>query len=521
MRGLARHLTYDHFRTLFSAKDSSVVDNLDYSFHYDIIAELPVEISQKIFLYLPLYQCFRAQRVSRDWRKLLSAPKTIECLLRWWYPRGETDLCIPTDLSVEAVMNLKAEHVDAFRTGHPFSMTTLAGVPDCSPVPPVGGIAYAHGVLAWINPRSIETLDLRTHLRRHFIAEDRTLFRIIAISSSIIAALDLIGRCHVWDINNSKKRYLLQLPSARYDRMEASGPTLAIASSGQNMDGKIEVFTWSSHSLKTQSFLLPLHPVQPGLCGEWKMMLDPKGESLFLFQKIVSMRNGASDSQPNQRDNLYFTRTRLDGQICAQGRSEFLLSIYRVIAGSNYLSEKIRPVEVNGSATLWLFYSSLSDFRPFKYDTRGTRSSILIRISFNFERTSFEVEKRILANRRFYHNLNPRPLIWKDIIYWGDPTDAGTRIFDFKESTCEKTKLASNSPIEFGDNEIWSNNFVNPEGQLSLGDEIFLIHMGPKGWKVWCFDKNIQMANEDLEYGCTRSKNSQKHILPGVSSELC
>ena len=521
MRGLARHLTYDHFRALFSTKSSSVVDNLDCFIHYDIIAELPVEIIQNIFLYLPLYECFNAQRVSRRWRKLLSAPQTIEYLLRWWYPRGETDLCIPNDLSVEAIMNLKAEHVDAFRTGHPFSKITLLGVPDDLPAPSHDGIAYAHGVLAWTNrdpsdltARSIGTLDLKTHLRKNFIAEDRTSFHTVAMSSSIIAALDHAGRCHVWDISHPNRRYLLQLPSAGYDKMEASGPALAIASSSQNTEGKIEIFTWSSQSLKTQSFLLPLHPVQPGLDGEWKMMLDPKGESLCLFQKIASKRNGASDSQPNQRDNFHFTRTSLDGQICAQGRSECLLSIPGFT--SDYLtadlSKKIRPVEVNGSATLWLF------FRRSKYGAKD-RSSIMIRISFNFERTSFEVEQRGFANPEPYHDYFFRPLIWKDIIYWGDPANAETRIYDFKESTCEGTKLAYYLPSASWDDEIRSNNVVHPEGQVSLGDENFLIHMGPRGWEVWCFDKNIQMANENLVYTSTRGR--QKHILPAVSSELC
>ena len=151
----------------------------------------------------------------------------MERLIRWWYPRGDTDLCISDGLSIEAVINLKAEHIDAFRTGHPFSKSTLVGVPDHSPTPPVGGIAYARGVLAWIHPdpsgrfsrsigRSIETLDLKTHLRRHFIAEDRTSFHTIAMSSTIIAALDHAGRCHVWNISHSDKICLLQLPSAGY-----------------------------------------------------------------------------------------------------------------------------------------------------------------------------------------------------------------------------------------------------------------------------------------------------------------
>lgn len=512
-------------------KDSSVVDNLDWVFHYDIIAELPVEISQNIFLYLPLNQCFKAQRVSRRWHKLLSSPQTIDSLLRWWYPRPETDLCIPKDLSVEAIMNLKAEHIDAFRTGHPFSMSTVDDapdyVPDDLPPPTINRIAYAHGVLAWINSdpsdsiaRSIVTLDLKTHLRRYFIAEDRTSFHTIAMSSSIIAALDLAGRCHVWDIGHSNEEYLLQLPSAEYHRMEASGPALAIASSGQDTDETIDVFTWSSQGKKTKSFLLPLRPVQSGLHREWKIMLDPKAASLFLFQRIVSKRYGASDSQRDVYDDFYFTRTSLDGQICAQGGSECLLNMCNVPAEYNYLSTKISDIKVNDPLTLWLFFGSpfgspfgsretLSRHDLVASDTRPLR---MIRISFNFERTAFEVDEREFAHPGPSFNSIVIPLIWKNIIYWGEPADADTRIFDFKECTCKETKLGSSLPFY-----PWENNLRKAGAHMILGDETFLIHVGLGGWRVWCFDKNIQMANEDLGYRRTRLENLQKQILSGVS----
>ena len=512
MRGLAKHLKYDHFRILLSAKNSSVVGELGCFCYYDIIAELPLEIVQKIFLYLPLHQCFEAQRVSRRWRKLLSVPQTIECLLRWWYPSGETDLCIPNDLSIEATLNLKAEHIDAFRTGHPFSKSILDGMPDL-----MDGIVYAHGVLAWINPdvsehvgRSIEILDLKTHLRSHLISEDRTSFRNIAISSSIIAALDLIGRCHVWEINHPDKKYMLQLPSARYYKIVASGPALVIASE-RHRSRKIEVFTWSSRTMITHSFLLPLHQVRAGPRREWKIMLNPNEESLFLFQTIRSERYGASGSR---RDlyALYFTHTSFDGQICAEGQSEWLSSIYNVKANFNDITMMNGVAEFNSSATIWLF-NHLSP-RPGHEDRPYDLT--MIRICFNFERTSFEVEERVFASSGPYKYFFVTPFICKDIMCWGDPADACTRIIDFKESTCEKTKLVSNLPLYRRESDI-GGAFEPGHSESCRGDETFLIHWGPSGWKVWCFDKNIQMANEDLEYRSLRLKNPQKQILPGVS----
>ena len=512
MRGLAKHLTFDHFRTLLSAKNSSVAGKLGCLCHYDIVAELPLEIIQKIFLYLPLHQCFEAQRVSRRWRKLLSAPQTIECLIRWWYPGGETDLCIPNDLSIEATLNLKAEHIDAFRTGHPFSKSIIDGMPDH-----MGKIVYAHGILAWINlnpservGRCIEILDLKTHLRRHLMSEDRTSFRTIAISSSIIAALDLMGRCHVWDINHPNEKNLLQLPSARFNKIVASGPALAIFSS-QYGSKEMDIFTWSSRSMIAHSFSLPLQPVRAVRSRECNITLSPKKESLFLFQIIRSDRY---DPPGSRRDvyALYFTHMSFDGQIRGQGQSEWLSSTYNATANRDGDFLMTNTVEVNNTATLSLSKRLIPRPGP---ESRS-HNMIIIRTCFNFQRDLFEIEERVFASSGPYKDCICTPLIWKDIISWGGPADARTRIIDFKESTCEQTKLVSNLPLYRRESDIGGSSEADEE-ELCFGDETFLAHLGSSCWKVWCFDKNIQMANEDLGYRSLRLKYPQKCILPEVS----
>ena len=516
LRGLAKHLSYDHFRTLLSAKNSSVVGKLGCFCHYDIVAGLPLEIIQKIFLHLPLHECFKAQRVSRRWHKVLSAPQTIERLIQWWYPKGETDLCIPNDLSLEATLNLKAEHIDAFRTGHPFSKSILDGMPDH-----MGGIVYAHGILAWINldpsehvGRYIEILDLKTHLRRHLMSEDRTSFCTIAMSSSIIAALDLMGRCHVWDINHPHEKYLLQLPSARFNTIVASGPALAITSS-QYGSKKMEIFTWSSRSMIAHSFSLPLLPVRGNVFREWKIMLNPNKESLFLFQIIRSKRYYGGISRRDAYA-LYYTHMSFDGRICGQGQSEWLSSMYNATANRDDDFVMTNTVEVNNTATV-----SLSKrFYPLPGPEDRSHDMIIIRTCFNFQRDSFEIEERVFASSGPYKECRIKPLIWKDVSCWGDPANEHTRIIDFKESTCEQTKLVSNLPLYRRESDIGGSSeakFDPNEEERCFGDETFLIHRGSSGWKVWCFDKNIKMANEDLGYRSTRLRNSQTHILPGVS----
>lgn len=140
LNGLVDNLTHDQIRELRNA-----IGGVDLC--YDIVAYLPLELSQMILQHLPLYQCFQARRVSRKWKDIISSPSTIDSILHDWYPTTDTRLCIPDGLSAESAAFLKAEHVDAFKTGRPFSMMThdLHGFNDGLDAEK---FAYADGMLA-------------------------------------------------------------------------------------------------------------------------------------------------------------------------------------------------------------------------------------------------------------------------------------------------------------------------------------------------------------------------------------
>ena len=93
------------------------------SFYCDIVANLPVEITALILQYLPLYQVFQAQRVSQKWRLILSSAQMVDSLLHPWYSGSSASLFIPDNLPESTVASIKAEHVDAYRTGNPFSLS--------------------------------------------------------------------------------------------------------------------------------------------------------------------------------------------------------------------------------------------------------------------------------------------------------------------------------------------------------------------------------------------------------------
>ena len=141
------------------------LENIDL--HCDIIADLPLEISQMIVQQLFLYQVFQARRVSSRWRHVLSSPQTVEPLLRGRFPTptAETSLHIPQGLSENSIVSLKAEHIDAYRTGHAFSYARYRwdcfqeGCWNWDPM------AYADGILAWVDTEDghlVKSLDLKT-----------------------------------------------------------------------------------------------------------------------------------------------------------------------------------------------------------------------------------------------------------------------------------------------------------------------------------------------------------------------
>lgn len=109
-----------------------------------------------ILQYLPLHQSFQIRRVSQQWNAILSTPKTVDAILKWWYPRPETEDSAyegSDGYSPEVEACLKAERVDAFRTGRPFGKMTHDL--DCFPEGlEARFVAYAGGVIAWIDSTS-------------------------------------------------------------------------------------------------------------------------------------------------------------------------------------------------------------------------------------------------------------------------------------------------------------------------------------------------------------------------------
>ena len=132
------------------------IDQVD--FRCDPLSKLPLEIIEQILGYLPLHQCFRIRRVSESWLKVLSKPQTVEHLLRFWYPGAEAKFEIPRDLTASAASSLRAEHVDAYRSGQAFSTIVCPWeLADRHSI--TKNVAYSNGWIARID----RTHNIRLH----------------------------------------------------------------------------------------------------------------------------------------------------------------------------------------------------------------------------------------------------------------------------------------------------------------------------------------------------------------------
>lgn len=480
LNGLVDNLTHDQIRELRNA-----IGGVDLC--YDIVAYLPLELSQMILQHLPLYQCFQARRVSRKWKDIISSPSTIDSILHDWYPTTDTRLCIPDGLSAESAAFLKAEHVDAFKTGRPFSMMThdLHGFNDGLDAEK---FAYADGMLAWVDldyNSAIKVLDLRSGIEGDFMTDNRCTVMHVAMSSSILAGLSSSARCYIWDLS-TLDQISLQLPSANFEDLTVSGTTLALASLKARNAPRLEVVTWDLRNRTAQSFFFSLSSKYPENFCLWRMTIDPQGESVIFFETTYH------DNNSNLPDHLYFTRTDLKGNVLVRGS----LGLGCV---ADAISHNVASFfDIDGSGTPWVY----SGFLQAPLHTREAQG--VLHISFNFEKNRFETGKYKLNESPERIDWTRRFLSWKNVAYsFTTPYDFRYGVFDLRGSRLRGIAMAPRVVLP----ESWKiaeSNWGLISGGLLLGDEIFLVHVLPSGFYAWCFDKNVRMANENFKFKLAR-----------------
>ena len=126
-------------------------------FRRDPLRKLAVEVVQQVLGYLPLHQCFRVRRVSKFWLNFLSNPPIVEDLLRFWYPGAEAKFEVPEGKTASVASSMRAEHVDAYRSGQAFSTIVYAWNLADRHITKI--VAYSNGWIARIDG----TRNIRLH----------------------------------------------------------------------------------------------------------------------------------------------------------------------------------------------------------------------------------------------------------------------------------------------------------------------------------------------------------------------
>jgi hypothetical protein len=388
---------------------------------------------------------------------------------------------IPEGLPPEATASLRAEHVDAFRTGRPFGVITL-DLSCFSNWLDARCIAYADGVVAWadrIDSRTVYALDLRTGFRRSLVPEDRSSVTDIGLSSSMIAVSSTSGKCHVWT-TPKEERFSFRLPSAQVKTILVSGSTLAISWPPVCVDNtrKAEILIWDLSTQRTSSFFIALSQKQ-SQHRENKMILDGNGGTLFYFERMFE-----DDSREMQQ--IFFKRTNLSGHILGEGVLDLALdTTWHDISGS-------RNNGVGGTVTPWAF-ADMSN--PTTVDDPN-----VLQVSYNFKKGNLVSQVQRVDDLDKHDVRTSEFFFWKDVVYMfgvsdelGIPADK-ISIIDLRESSLHRIDVAAMKIQP----QLWAE--IERSGPLYLfGDENLILVLHPLGLIAWSFDKHLRLAAEDVE----------------------
>ena len=410
----------------------------------------------------------------------------MESQLRDWFPKGDDGvrLRIPEGVSSESIASLKAEHVDAYRTGHAFTYASHEWDSQYYRFP--RQVAYAEGVMAWVaggNENLVKLIDLRTGEKKSFLSEATTAIAVIAMSSSMVVAFSSEG-CHICSLTTGESHFLrYQTSILDLEFVSVSDESFAIPYY-KDIDGEhgFEVLTWTLKDAKPSLLFLAI-PIETSAKS---IILDSKGETLLFFY--------FSHPQSGAPMHFHYSRTKLDGDVLAQGVIE------TPSIGYNYdCSEYGVPKEANGPAVIWSLAKS----------PRGSRDfSELMVIYYNFQENRLEIREHMVDGLGMNLDTTSHFFYWKDAAYYVnyDDDQSSLKVVDLHSLTCRKVKMGIPSAIS--DLRIDGWNFV----PLLFGDETFFIITSGSGFFVCCFDKNVQLFNEDVSYTENRKIKIKKRL---------
>lgn len=472
-------------------------------FRFDIVGNLPIEILCLIFQDLPIYQAFQLRRVSKTWHQKLSAPELVESMLQPWFAMGDVDLRMPQDASTAEALAIRAEHVDAFKTGNPFSMVQGQWDVDWDegykhrPT----NIDYSNGRVAWAVPEDtgIHVRNLEFGQETLYTPPNRERISKISLSRGILAATTDSGRCYVWDCTTGAL-YTIQLPSSRITLLATSNKTLTIL---HHFDARneFEVTTWNLDDCRTRSFQVAMQD------RSWA-----QSEVLTYELHVTDDSFSFIEYDMGPPDQIFFTRYTLEGKVIANGTTGLLHRTFR----SGVISTIIYPPE---HCSFSVFCQELDRVKVKDEEPRfmilrkrvvdATRG--IVRIQYNLRNDRLEsLNKKVIPSEEFEISNNDANswYFWKDaafrFAYDGDDDRPSSAAFDLRSGTRTNMYMHDEQneigPPRVRRRQLHHGGSSGTEAVRFFGDEMYMIRMSSRGYTAYCFDKHITMAGEDKDF---------------------
>ncbi|KAL8834242.1 MAG: hypothetical protein Q9170_003829 [Blastenia crenularia] len=443
LSSLVRSIPKQHVREL--AYHAASVE-----FRFDIVGHLPLELLCLVFKNLEIYQAFQLRRVCKRWFEALSAPHLVESLLHQWFAMGEVNLRMPPNVSAAEALAIKAEHVDAFKTGNPFSMIQRRkSIQTYGPGSLSGQtVAYSHGRVAWIQ-----------------FDDGSTVLHVLGLESG------------------EEKRHL-----AAFDE------SLAIVHSPEVGNNRVSITTWNMDSHQTRSFTIQLH----GTSGAQDPQLD------FHFS-ITNASILFLEREKGPPDEVFYTRCTHEGGIIAEGTSGPIGHTFR----SGYFCMDTYPSEPRSTMRP---FSSLDRVRiedESDLAIQEIRATVLddtpgiVRVIYDLHSNqiqSFTIpcQESEINGENYWH-------FWKNVGFSFSHNEHGRPVTAAVDLESGAMAAVYMHQLEYAVVTEDRQNNRNFREMWSVplhfwGDEIYLAIGYADGISVFCFDKHITMAGDNKDF---------------------
>lgn len=475
----------------------------DIQYSTDIFTRLPLEISEIIAQHLGLTQATRARRVSKGWLHILTSSQMSRCLLRPWHTPDKCSLRVPDGFSQGAIWSLKAEHMNAYRSGIAFDQKTVP-LPLSRTDSIFKRVAYSNGKVAWVadNTADIHVLSLENGCGYSTIKGDGRILSHLALSGSMMVVATLTGECRITNFAKNVGHWV-HLGRGKVEEMVVAKETLGVLHRPlRSSILQASVTTWTLGGTTPLHFTSSLHRSRKQALRscDLKIMLDQSGTFVVLFERMT------------EAEIVYFTRFSLGGQILAEGALEI-----PNMEGCVEHSDTITPTDVNGWATVW------------SYSTREKvegvqKTKAIYRVRYKVDHDILQLKKDSFDDFSDQISTTSNLFFCNDVAYCktrNGGTDIMLTVIDFSNSfvapaiMCHRMKylyewIEQIGPLYMSEGDLLRSIF--------FGDERFLIIAYRVGLITWAFDKHHVMTETDADFRQEREMAKKNRVGPWSSA---